>query len=148
MPIRFQDICPRKFEIDKEGLNIKFGRKEHTAVAILPITDPFRIVRDIEDYPVPEKYGSAINRYISVSYNPRVPKVKGVKTQFMELIDYERSLIPKRDSGEIPAKIDPKSPAQIKRIVKSRVEHVVKEREEMKIVKSSTNYAWVGYELM
>jgi 5'-3' exonuclease len=148
MPLRFQDICPRKFILDKEGLNVNFGRKEHTAVAILPIADPFRIVRDIEDYPIPEKYGSAINKFVSVIYNPKVPRVKGVKAEFRDLIETQAPVVVKMDAGETIAKVEPKSPAQIKRIVKSRVAHIVKDREEVKKLKADNNFAWVNYDLM
>lgn len=155
MPVRFADLSPVSFEVDKEGLVKKGGqrnlRAEHNAIAILSIVDPFRIVADIEDYPVPNKYLSTINRFIRVPQRIKYIRGKNLKSEYEEFMrknEETSKIIEEYEKNNVPAKVEPKSPAQIKRLVKTRVEHVVKERENMKALKTENVAAWVNYDLL
>jgi 5'-3' exonuclease len=153
MPIRFADICPEDdFPVLIEA---KEEKDKYIKTVILPIIDPVRIDRDIEDVRIPAKYKEQPAHYITVIQNPYIPRKKkdGVKPKKKLDVDYTNERYEEPLTNEeihqidYEAKVEPKSAEQVERIIRARIKSKTVKRIEKKVNKAQ-NYMWVNEDLM
>lgn len=128
MSTRFADISPIKYKIEKEG--IKTDKDLYTALSILSIVDPIRIVKDIEDYNIPKEYLSQMPFFIKNVKRVNVPQkfltFEAINRAEQKRLEYEASFNSIKETPHLPLD-DMKS--KIKSI-KTRVESKKEENED------------------
>lgn len=149
MPLRFSDICPENFKVIIEA---KEEKDSFISTVILPIIDPVRIDRDIEDVGVPAKYKEKPTNYITINKTPYIPRAPKKVRKKVE-VDYsnEKFEEPLTDKEihqiDYEAKVEPKSAEQVERIIRARIKSKTVRRIERKVNKAE-NFSWVDEDLM
>ena len=125
MLTRFADIAPTHYRIEKEG--IANDELLHTALSILSVVDPLRIVRDIEDFDIPKEYHSQKPFFVK-----NVKKIN-IPMKFMSFEALERYEQKQRDkeSEEILEGSIKSPPAPID-VMKSKIASIKSKVQSMK----------------
>lgn len=171
MDVMLGDLYPETVYHDYEGLEEK---DKFMKVSIIPIVDPYRIVKAIENFPIPAKYREVYTQYVSVVFNPK-PNYKMITTA-KQVLDYyskmektgeyissekfieeqtkekeeEEDFFPELTFNEEikkmykGPKLSVKTPHEMERIIKARGSKIAELRKKPKI----ENFVWTDSELM
>ena len=133
IPTRFADIAPTKYKIEKEG--IANDELLHTALSILSVVDPLRIVRDIEDFDIPKEYHSQKPFFVKNIKKVVIP----MKFLTFEAIErYEQKQRDKESAEILEGSI--KTPIAPIDVMKSKIASIKSKVESMKAKDNHIEY--------
>jgi 5'-3' exoribonuclease 1 len=129
MLTRFADIAPMKYIIEKEGIDS--DKLLYTALSILSVVDPLRIVRDIEDFDIPKEYYSQMPYFVK-----NVKKVTAPMKflSFAALERYEQKQREQESEQIMSVKKSPEAPIDV---MKSKIASI---KSKIESIKSRDDY--------
>jgi hypothetical protein len=129
MITRFADIAPTKYIIEKEGIDS--DKLLYTALSIISVVDPLRIVHDIEDFDIPKEYHSQMPYFVKNVKRVAVP-MKFLSFEALER--YEQKQREKESEQVASVKKTPSAPIDV---MKSKIASI---KSKIESIKSRDDY--------